>query len=127
MKMDTEIILGQVVAKANNYMAVPAKDGEKRIIKNDKVRSYEASFKAQCKVYKGRNIDKPFVLYIAVYFRDERADLDNSLKTILDCLQMCDAITDDNLCYKIVAEKRIDTKQPRVQFGIIEYNNNFLK
>lgn len=119
--MDKEIILGQVVAKANNYLAVPAKDGEKRIIKNEKVRAYEESFKRQCKVYKGKAIDYPFKLRIAVYFRNPQADLDNSLKTILDCLQMVEAITDDNLCYRIAAEKRISTDNPRIEFKIERY------
>lgn len=119
--MEKEIILGQVVAKANNYLAVPSKDGEKRIIKNEKVRKYEESFKQQCNVYKGKAIDYPFKLRIAVYFKNDRADLDNSLKTILDCLQMVDAITDDNLCYRIAAEKRIDRTNPRIEFAIEKY------
>lgn len=121
--METETIFGQVVAKANNYMAVPAKDGEKRLIKNERIRAYESAFKEQCKVYKGRGIDYPFVLLIAVYFHSERNDLDNSLKTILDCLQECGAITDDNLCYKIVAEKRIDREQPRIVYAIEKWSS----
>lgn len=31
--MEIETIYGQVIAKANNYQAVPGKDGQKRIIK----------------------------------------------------------------------------------------------
>lgn len=127
MEIDKEIIFGQVVAKANNYLAVPSKNGEKRIIKNERIRRYEESFMQQCKVYRGRRIDIPFVLLIAVYYKNNKADLDNSLKTILDCLQQCEVITDDNLCFKIVAEKRIDKKQPRVEFAIkcIDNNNGF--
>ena len=30
--MEIETIYGQVIAKANNYQAVPGKDGQKRII-----------------------------------------------------------------------------------------------
>lgn len=118
MEIEKEIIHGQVVAKANHYMAVPSKDGEKRIIKDKRIREYERSFQAQCKVYQGRKINYPFKLRIAVYFHSPRCDLDNSLKTILDCLQMCDAITDDNLCYRIAAEKRIDRNNPRIEFKI---------
>ena len=121
MEVEKEIIFGQVVAKANHYIAVPSKDGEKRIIKDKRIRDYERSFMEQCKVYQGRKIDYPFKLRIAVYFHTPRCDLDNSLKTILDCLQMCEAITDDNLCYRIAAEKRIDKRNPRIEFIIEKY------
>lgn len=48
--------------------------------------------------------------------------LDNSLKTLLDCLQMAGAITDDKLCFQIEAEKKIDKYHPRVEFAILEVN-----
>jgi len=48
--------------------------------------------------------------------------LDNALKTILDCLQMVEAITNDSLCFEIHAEKRIDRRNPRVEFGLEEIN-----
>lgn len=48
--------------------------------------------------------------------------LDNALKTILDCLQMVEAITNDSLCFEIHAEKRIDRRNPRVEFGMEEIN-----
>lgn len=51
-----------------------------------------------------------------------RFDLDNALKTILDCLQMVEAITNDSLCFEIHAEKRIDRRNPRVEFGMEEIN-----
>lgn len=38
--MDVETINGQIVAKANHYLSVPAKHGEKRIIKDDVIRTY---------------------------------------------------------------------------------------
>ena len=118
-----EVIYGQVVAKANNYLAVPdTTNGGRRIIKDKKIRAYEKDFLRQCQFYKGKKIDYPFKLRIAVYFQTEKADLDNSLKTILDCLQMAEAITDDNLCYRIAAEKRIDKKNPRIEFAIEPYS-----
>lgn len=117
----TEVILGQVIAKANSYMAVPATGGEKRIIKNAAIRAYEQSFVRQCKIYKDRLISCHFKLFIVVYQRSVRFDLDNSLKTVLDCLQQVRAITDDNLCYSIHAEKRIDKNSPRIEFMIEEY------
>lgn len=116
--MDREIIYGQVISKANNYEVGSDKHGGRYIIKSDAMRAYERSFLEQCKVYKGRMIDCHFTLYVAVYESSVRYDLDNALKTILDCLQMAGAIIDDNLCRKIVAEKRIDRLRPRVVFGI---------
>ena len=65
-------------------------------------------------------INGRFTFYVAVYESNNRYDLDNALKTILDCLQMVGAITDDNLCVRIVAEKRIDRRNPRVVFAIEE-------
>lgn len=51
-----------------------------------------------------------------------RFDLDNSLKTLLDCLQMVGAITDDKLCFQIEAEKNIDRYHPRIEFALLEVN-----
>ena len=50
----------------------------------------------------------------------DRYDLDNSLKTILDCLQYVKAITNDSYCVGIVANKHIDRNNPRVAFAIEE-------
>ena len=115
---EKETIIGQVVAKANNYMAVPDGCGGRRIIKNDAIRQYERSFKRQCRIYRDKLIDRAFRLHIVVYYSSTRYDLDNSLKTILDCLQYVKAIKDDNLCMGINAEKRIDRKNPRIVYAI---------
>lgn len=115
-----EIIYGQIVAKANNYIAVPDKaTGGRRIIKSDKIRAYEKSFAQQCKVYKGKQINTHFDLIVEVYYKNLNYDLDNSLKTLLDCLQYVGAITDDKLCRRIVAQKFYDPHRPRVEFDII--------
>ncbi len=53
-----------------------------------------------------------------------RYDLDNSLKTLLDCLQQVGAIADDKDCMRIVAEKHIDKDRPRVIFGIEPLQGN---
>ena len=120
--MITETIYGQIVAKANHYMSVPGKNGTKRIIKDEKIRAYERSFIAQCKTYKNRRISSRFRLFVKVWHSSTRFDLDNSLKTLLDCLQSVNAITDDNLCFQIEAEKYIDKYQPRIEFAILEVN-----
>lgn len=114
-----ETINGQIVAKANNYRAVQSGAGKSRIIKSDKLRAYEQSFKKQCVVYAGKMISSPFELIVTVYYQRQKNDLDNSLKTLLDCLQDVGAITDDAMCIRLVADKRIDVKRPRIEFAIL--------
>lgn len=120
--METETIYGQIIAKANHYQAVPGKFGAKRIIKDEKIRAYEKSFMQQCRVYRNKGISSRFRLFVRVYHSSVRFDLDNSLKTLLDCLQMVGAITDDKLCFQIEAEKKIDRYHPRIEFAILEVN-----
>lgn len=120
--MEVEVIHGQIIAKANHYQAVPSRNGEKRIIKDEKIRAYERSFMSQCTKYRDRRISSRFRLFVRVWHGSVRFDLDNSLKTLLDCLQMVGAITDDKLCFQIEAEKRIDKYHPRVEFALLEVN-----
>lgn len=118
--MITEIIFGQPIGKANNYQAVPDGQGGRRIIKNEKIKAYERSFQRQCKLYRGRGINRPFRLHITVYESSNAYDLDNCLKTVLDCLQYAGAITNDNLCVGIAATKKIDRVHPRIEYAIEE-------
>lgn len=118
--MQTETIYGQVISKANHYCIGDGAEG-RHIVKSAEIKRYERSFVRQCSIYKNRMINGRFTLYAAVYESNGRYDLDNALKTILDCLQMAKAIADDNLCIKIVAEKRIDKNNPRVIFSIMEH------
>ena len=120
-KLITETIFGQVVSKANNYQVGNNKHGNRYIIKSPEIRAYERSFSQQCKIYRDRFINGRFTLFIAVYESSLRFDLDNALKTILDCLQSVNAITNDKLCVKIVAEKRLDKNNPRVVYAIQEH------
>lgn len=115
-----ETIHGQIVPKANNYMAVPdTASGGRRIIKNKRIRTYEKAFAKQCQVYAGLHISTPFELVTTIYYSSNKFDLDNSLKTLLDCLQYVDAISDDNLCIRITADKKIDRSRPRVEFALL--------
>lgn len=66
-------------------------------------------------------INGRFCLYAKVFECSTRYDLDNALKTLLDCLQMVGAITNDNLCTKIIAEKHHDKNKPRITFALEEY------
>lgn len=120
--MEIEVIHGQIIAKANHYQAVPGKRGTKRIIKDEKIRAYERSFMEQCRVYRNKRISSRFRLFVRIFHSSVRFDLDNSLKTLLDCLQMVSAITDDKLCFQIEAEKRIDKYHPRIEFALLEVN-----
>lgn len=120
--MEVEVIHGQIVAKANHYQAVPGKFGKKRIIKDEVIRAYEHSFIEQCKVYRNRRIATRFRLFVRVWHSSVKFDLDNSLKTLLDCLQMVGAITDDNLCFQIETEKHLDKYHPRIEFALLEVN-----
>lgn len=120
--MEIETIFGQIVAKANHYQAVPGRNGERRIIKDGKIRAYERSFMEQCTKYRNRRISSRFRLFVRVWHSSVRFDLDNSLKTLLDCLQMVEAITDDKLCFQIEAEKHIDKYHPRIEFALLEVN-----
>ncbi|WP_373799626.1 hypothetical protein [Bacteroides heparinolyticus] len=78
--MEIEVVYGQIIAKANHYQAVPGRNGEKRIIKDEKIRAYERSFIEQCKKYRNRHISSRFRLFVRVWHSSVRFDLDNSLK-----------------------------------------------
>ena len=120
--MEIETIHGQIIAKANHYQAVPGPSGQKRIIKDEIIRAYERSFMEQCRTYRNKRISSRFRLFVRVWHSSERFDLDNSLKTLLDCLQMVGAIANDKLCYQIEAEKHLDKYHPRIEFAIMEVN-----
>lgn len=124
--MESEVIYGQVLAKANHYMAVPDGSGGRRIIKDKPFREYEKAFRKQCRIYKDRHINKCFKLSATVFHSSTRYDLDNSLKTILDLLQDVGAITNDALCMEIEARKVIDRENPRVVFSIEEFEPRLL-
>ncbi len=117
----TETIYGQVVSKANNYQVGNDGRGKRRIVKTERLKAYEREFARQCKLYRDKNINGRFTLFVVVYESSFRYDLDNALKTILDCLQYVHAIKDDNLCAMIVAKKVLDRSCPRVVFAIVEH------
>ena len=63
-------------------------------------------------------IEGNFKFEIDVYYNSRRPDLDNSLKSTLDCLQRCGAIKNDNKCIEIIARKHLDKINPRIEFKI---------
>lgn len=74
----------------------------------------------QCGDYRNLNIEGFFELYVNVYLTSMSQDLDNILKEILDSLQACKAIKNDNRCVKIVAQKFLDKNNPRIEFELKE-------
>lgn len=85
----TETIRGNVPSKSNCYR-VGVIRGRHTIIKSAALDRYERNFYIQCKNRKAM-ITGYFSLTVKVFYPHQRADLDNSLKVILDCLQRAQA------------------------------------
>lgn len=103
-------------------------DGSKRshptLAKSSELKAYEKAFAAQLKLFQlagtyNQMIDGDFLFEMDVYYPSKRSDLDNSLKIVLDCLQECEAIKNDNGCVDIHVRKRIDKDYPRIEFKIV--------
>lgn len=114
-----QIIKGNIPSKSNCYKIVSS-NGHASLAKTKALKQYEKDFFIQCGEYRNKNIEGYFELYVKVFYQSQRQDLDNSLKAILDCLQLCKAIKNDNKCVKIVAEKFLDKADPRIEFEIKE-------
>ena len=117
MNGEYQTVTGNVPSKSNSYMIVSI-NGHASLSKTSALTEYERKFYIQCSKYRNANITGYFELYLKVFYPSERSDLDNSLKIILDCLQKVNAIKNDNKCVKIVAEKYLDKKCPRIEFMI---------
>lgn len=120
---DMQVIYGTVPSKSNCYKIISFGPKEKRMYslgKTADLTKYEKSFFIQCNKYRNANIDGYFEFKIDVYYPNQRSDLDNSLKVVLDCLQKgVKAITNDNRCVDIHARKFLDTNHPRIEFKIV--------
>jgi Holliday junction resolvase RusA-like endonuclease len=88
------------------------------LAKTKALKEYEASFFLQCNHYRNKNMEGFFELHLDVFYPANRADLDNSLKVVLDCLQHVKAIPNDNKCTRIVANKFVDKANPRIEFEL---------
>lgn len=115
-------IRGKVPSKSNCYRIVTIR-GHGGLSKTSALREYEKSFYLQC-IYRERMMKELFEIRLKVFYENMRPDLDNCLKIILDCLQDCKAIKNDRQCIRIVAEKFIDKADPRIEFELVEVNNN---
>lgn len=116
-----QVIYGSPPSKSNQYKVITLK-GHGSLAKTQALKEYEKRFYLECGAYRNKKINGFFELYIDVYFSSNRPDLDNALKSTLDCLQTCNAITNDRNCVKIVANKFVDKNAPRIEFTINEVN-----
>ncbi|NDV46246.1 RusA family crossover junction endodeoxyribonuclease [Paludibacter sp. 221] len=112
-----QTILGNCPSKSNCYKIVTI-GGHGSLAKTSALKKYEDNFYIQCNLYRNVNITGYVELYIDVFYPSQRSDLDNSLKIVLDCLQKCKAIANDNKVVKIVARKFLDKNNPRIEFEL---------
>lgn len=111
------IIHGKVPSKSNSYK-VTVINGHSSMAKSEAVKKYEADFYMQCN-HRGAMVNELFTLSVDVYFTSIRQDLDNAIKTILDCLQYCKVIKNDYQCVGIdKTRKFVDKADPRVEITL---------
>ena len=114
-----QTIHGNVPSKSNCYKIVNI-GGHSTLAKTKALKEFENKFYIQCDKYRNINITGYFELHLKVFYPSERSDLDNSLKVILDCLQRCKSIVNDNKCVHIEASKYLDKLKPRIEFKLIK-------
>lgn len=119
MEHPWQTIIGQAPSKSNSYKIIRLGNITK-LGKTAATANYEKNFYIQAGYYKNLNVQGFFELHIRFYFTTMSHDLDNGLKGVLDCLQQCKAIRNDNQCTRIVADKFIDRTNPRIEFRLVE-------
>jgi Holliday junction resolvase RusA-like endonuclease len=106
-------IHGTCPSKSNCYRFSP--NGQ--MYKSKALKEYEKSFFIQCPL-RDKKVDGYFEFYMDVFYPSQRADLDNSLKIVLDCLQGTKTVINDNKCVFIQVRKFLDKNKPRIEFVI---------
>lgn len=122
MEYDWQTIYGQIPSKSNQYRIIRV-SGHSSLGKTKGLKEYENSFYMQVGAYRNLMIASYFEIEVRVYFTSMSHDLDNTLKCLLDCLQYTKTIKNDNRCVKIIAEKFLDKKNPRIEFRLITIDN----
>lgn len=112
-----QVIYGTIPSKPNS-MKVVTINGHGSLAKTKTLKDYEKSFYLQCGKYRDKMITDYFNIDVDAYLPTMAHDLDNIFKILLDCLQSCKAIKNDNRCIEIHARKFIDKRDPRVEFTI---------
>lgn len=115
--MSKQVIYGTVPSKSNAYKIITI-NGHASLGKTASLQRYENDFYIQCNHYRNANITGYFQMTVDVFYPNQRSDLDNSLKILLDCLQRVKAIKNDNKCTRILINKYLDKANPRVEFTI---------
>ena len=118
-----QVIFGTPPSKSNCYRIILLKKkggelGHASLAKTKELKAYEDSFYIQCNKYRNKQIDGFFSIEVDVYYPNNRSDLDNAMKVILDCLQKVGAFKNDNKCTRIVANKFLDKFNPRIEFEL---------
>lgn len=111
-------IQGHVPSKSNCYKIVTIA-GHASLAKQNPLKEYEKLFYLQCPC-RGAMIGGYFSIEIKVFHENNRPDLDNAMKILLDCLQTCKVIKNDRQCTEIHAYKFVDKTNPRVEITIKE-------
>ena len=106
-------IQGKVPSKSNSYKIISF-GGHASLAKTSALKEYEKAFYLQCPC-RGAMIDGYFTIEIRVFHENNRPDLDNAMKILLDCLQSCNVIKNDRYCTEIHAYKFVDKNNPRVE------------
>lgn len=110
-------ILGTVPSKSNCYKIIKA-GKHASLAKTAALKKYEETFFMQVGRSRGKLIDEYFKFSMDVYYPSNRSDLDNSLKVVLDCLQVARVIKNDNKCTEIHVRKFIDKVNSRIEISI---------
>ena len=120
-------IRGNVPAKSNSrrLVTIPGKGGKMvpRSIASKEFDAWEKAAILQVPTeYKQRPFGSNIAFASTVYFRDQRSDLDNSAKGILDMLQKPSVrvILNDNRVQCLFMWKAIDATNPRSEITITE-------
>lgn len=111
-------IQGKLPSKSNSYKIITFA-GHASLGKTKALKDYENAFYLQCPC-RGADIGGWFALEVRVFHENNRPDLDNGLKILLDCLQSCKVIKNDRQCTEIHAYKFVDKNNPRVELTITE-------
>lgn len=113
-------ITGNTPSKSNCYKIITL-GRSASLAKTKALKEYEDNFFIQLPPsLRNLDISGYFEFEIDVFYPSQRADLDNSLKVVLDCLQKTKTIRNDNKCVRIVANKALDKDKPRIEFKIKE-------
>ena len=117
-----QTVYGVVPSKSNCYKIITfkTKTGKSHasLAKTKQLAQYEKDFYIQCNLYRNANIQGYFQFDADVYYPNQRSDLDNSAKVLLDCLQKIGAFPNDNKLVCLRMNKFLDKLNPRVEFTI---------